>query len=122
VSALSSAVAHLILVRPYGALMILPMMGFVLVLFVGGIISGVALYAFSSLRHLSPFAFVPIIASLCALVLCWGIAVGLDRAFASERISGLGFLGGYAVGGLLSAWLGYRFALWLRGRMVVHRL
>src|ERR1700730_11901751 len=97
--------------------MILPMMGFVFVLFVAGIISGILLYAIRSLRHLSPFACVPIIASLGALLFCWGLAVGLEHAFTSERIGGLGFFGGYALGGILGAWLGYRLALSLRARM-----
>jgi hypothetical protein len=102
--------------------MILPMMGFVFVLFVAGIIGGIVLYACSSLRHLSPFAFVPIVASLGALLLCWGLAVGLERAFASERAGGLGFFGGYALGGILGTWLGYRLALSLRARMFVNGL
>jgi hypothetical protein len=102
--------------------MILPMMGLVFTLFVAGIIGGVAMYALRPLRHLSPFALVPIIGSLGALLLCWGLAVGLERAFTSERAGGLGFFGGYAFGGLLGAWLGYRLALSLRARMFVNRL
>src|ERR1700730_14586765 len=95
--------------------MVVPMMGFVVVLLAVGVLGGIILFTWKTLRHYSPFAPVAITGALGALILCWTLALGLERTFNSE-IGGAGFFGGYAVGGAVGAWLGYRVALLLRAR------
>ena len=70
--------------------MVLPMMGFVFVLLAAGVVGGSILFAWKPLRHFSPFALVAITGALGAVILCWTLAIGLERAFNSE-IGGIGF-------------------------------
>jgi hypothetical protein len=93
--------------------MILPMMGLAFVLFLGGIVGGILLYSRKSLRHLSPFAVVPVAAGVGAVFLCSILAIVLERAFNSE-VGGIGFFAGYAFGGLFGAWFGYKYAISFR--------
>jgi len=97
--------------------MILPMMGFVFVLFVAGSIGGGFLYAFTPLRPFSPFALAPIAGAIGALVSSCVLAIALEAAFGSLA-GGLGFFGGYSCGGLVGAWLGYRRAIAIRRQII----
>jgi hypothetical protein len=90
--------------------MILPMMGALFVLFVIGLFGGVILYVSKPFRRCAPFALVPAIAAIGALILSWTLALGLERALNSVA-GGYGFYGGYLLGSIFGAWLGYRFAL-----------
>jgi hypothetical protein len=89
------------------------MAGFVIVLFAAGVLSGIGMFLFAPLRPLSPFALVAVFASLGAALLCWIFGIGLERAF-GESAGGIGFFGGYILGGLLGALLGYKSAVSIR--------
>ena len=91
--------------------MILPMMGFLFTLFVGGVFGGVALAFVPAWRWLVPFALVPVLAAVGAFVSCWGSAIGLERLFSSVQAGGTGFIAGYPLGGLFGAALGFWLAL-----------
>lgn len=91
--------------------MILPMMGLLFVIFTIGVLCAVCLFMVRPWRRFAPFAGVPILASIGALVLSWGLAVGLEQIFASQSAGGIGFFGGYALGAVVGAALGYWLAL-----------
>jgi len=97
--------------------MILPMMGLLFAAFAAGIVGGIILCVVRSLRRFAPFALVPILAAVGSLSFCWGLAVGLERLFASEQAGRIGFLGGYVLGGLLGASVGAWLAIALTRRL-----
>jgi hypothetical protein len=91
--------------------MFMPMMGFLFMLFFGGLIAGLFLWVITPLRRFTRFALVPILASLIAFVASLGLAVSLEAISGSDSLGGLGFFGGYTLGGLGGAGLGAYFAL-----------
>lgn len=97
--------------------MILPMMGLLFAMFMAGALGAALLFIKRPWRRFSPFAWVPILGSTGALVLCWFLAVSLEQLLASPRAGGIGFFSGYVLGGLLGAALGYWLALRLTGRV-----
>lgn len=97
--------------------MILPMMGLLFAMFSVGALGVAFLFMKRSWRRLVPFAWVPVLASSGALILCWSLAVGLELLLASPRAGGIGFFAGYVLGGLLGAALGYWLALRFSGRV-----
>ena len=98
--------------------MILPMMGFLFTLGGGGLLAAVVLAIVPAWRRWVPFALVPVLAAVGAFVSCWGLAVGLERLFASGQVGGIGFFGGYLCGGLLGAALG----AWSAYRLIRRRV
>jgi len=92
------------------------MMGLLFSVFAAGIMCGIILCVVRSWRRHAPFALVPILASVGSLTFCWGLAAGLERLFASQRVGGIGFFGGYVLGGLLGAGVGIWLALGLTRR------
>ncbi len=97
--------------------MMLPMLGLLFMLFVAGLLSAPVLYLVPG-RRLAPFALVPIFGAVGAFVSCVGLSIGLEQLFASQRVGGLGFFGGYLLGGLLGASAGFRLARRLVRRQV----
>jgi len=96
--------------------MILPMMGLLFAVFAAGIVGGIILCLVRFLRRFAPFALVPVLAAFGSLLFCWGLAVGLECLFASQQAGGIGFFGGYVLGGLLGAGVGTWQALKLTRR------
>jgi hypothetical protein len=97
--------------------MILPMMGLLFTIFAAGATGGIILSLVRSLRRFAPFALVPVLAAAGSLLSCWGLAVGLERLFASQRAGGIGFFGGYVLGALLGTGVGTWLALVLTRRL-----
>lgn len=97
--------------------MILPMMGLLFAMFTVGALGAALLFIKRPWRRFVPFAWVPILASTGALVLCWVLAVSLEQFSASPRAGGIGFFSGYVLGGVLGAALGYWLALRFTGRV-----
>jgi peptidoglycan biosynthesis protein MviN/MurJ (putative lipid II flippase) len=97
--------------------MILPMMGLLFAMFTAGALGAAFLFMKRSWRRFVPFAWVPILASIGSLVLCWVLAVGLEQLFASPKAGGVGYFSGYFLGGLLGAALGHWWALRLTRRI-----
>lgn len=96
--------------------MVLPMFAFVLTLIVVG---GLASLVAAGDRHArwAPFiGFVFLFAGLGALFLSLGLVWLLGVIFRSRGGDGLGFLGGYAAGGLGGALLGLKHAFLRRRR------
>ena len=87
----------------------LPALVLLLLLFVAGLLSAPVLYLVPG-RRLAPYALVPIFGAVSALVSCVGLSIGLEQLFASQQAGGLGFIGGYLLGGLLGAGAGVRLA------------
>ena len=85
--------------------MILPMMGFLFVLFGIGAIGGFIAALGGSTRLVFPTAVALLLGSTSSCALSWGLAVGLESLFGSSDLGGIGFFGGYA-GGLLLGGLG----------------
>ena len=96
--------------------MILPMMSLLFTIFAAGTVGGIILCVVRSLRRFAPFALVPVLAAVGSLLFCWGLAVGLERLFVSQQAGGIGFFGGYVLGGLLGAGVGTWLALVLTRR------
>lgn len=96
--------------------MILPMMGLLFAVFAAGIVGGIILCLVRPLRRLAPFALVPVLAAFGSLLLCLSLGVGLERLFVSQQAGGIGFFGGYVLGGLLGAGVGTWLALKLTRR------
>ncbi len=101
--------------------MILPMMGFLLALIVMGIVAGLALLAIPQWRSFAGFALVPLLAGITSLCASWALGVGLEAAFNSDGAGGIGFFGGYALGGLLGAALGWAAAVRIKWRRQLTR-
>ena len=57
--------------------------------------------------------------ALGALALCCTLAIGLEWVFNSQTAGGIGFFGGYAFGGIVGAWGGYRAAIWIRAKIAL---
>ena len=93
----------------------LPALILLFLLFVAGPVSAFVLYLAPPCRYLVPFALVPVCASVGAFVLCVVLSMSLQQLFHSQQAGGLGFLGGYFLGGLLGAWAGGWIA-WRRVR------
>lgn len=100
--------------------MVLPMMGLLFTVFAAGVVGGMVLCLIRSLRRHAIFALVPVLAAVGSLLFCWGLAVGLERLFASQLAGGIGFFGGYVFGGLLGAGVGAWLALALARRLSPH--
>ncbi|HTV85045.1 MAG TPA: hypothetical protein VME63_06555 [Dyella sp.] len=79
--------------------MILPMMGLLFVAFAAAPLGAAMLYFVHPRRRLLPLALIPALAAVGSLLFCWGLAVGLERFFASQQAGGIGFFGGYVLGG-----------------------
>ncbi len=92
--------------------MILPMMGLLFSLFVIGIIGGVISLLLPPCRRFAPLVFlVPIFTSVAAFCCSCGLAIGLEKIFQSTAAGGIGFFGGYSLGGLVGGGLGLVLAL-----------
>ena len=85
------------------------MMGFLFMMFVAGLGLGAVLALVPSWRRRAPLALIPVLASLGSCAGAWGGAVGLE-ALISSRAGGVGFFGGFMMGGLLGAGAGLRIA------------
>ncbi|HEX8493696.1 MAG TPA: hypothetical protein VF658_12690 [Pyrinomonadaceae bacterium] len=93
------------------------MMGFLFALIVVGSLG--SLVAIGDPKHatLAPYiGFVCLFAGLGALCLSWGLVL-VSEALHSETLSGLGFFGGYAVGGLGGGVWGFSKAYRHRARL-----
>ena len=87
--------------------MVLPMMGLLFALIVVGGLG--SLVAIGDPKHAALalyIGFVCLFAGVGALCFSWGLAL-FGEALHSETLSGLGFFGGYALGGLGGAALGF---------------
>ena len=92
--------------------MLLPMFGLILALIVvGGLASLVAVGDPYHARFAPYVGFTSLSAGIGALCLSLGLALSLGYVLGSERWSGPGFFGGYAVGLLGGAVIGFRHAL-----------
>ena len=93
----------------------MPLMGFTFVLIiVGAIVTVAAIAGARVFRYsiLAPFVgFVCLFAGLGALALSSGLAILAEELVGSGSLEGLGFFGGYALGGLGGAVIGFRRAL-----------
>ena len=91
--------------------MILPMMGLLFVVCAAGLLTAAILAIARPWRWCVPVALVPVLAAVGAFAFCWGLALGLERMFHSQQAGGVGFFGGYIVGGVLGGsvgtWLAY---------------
>jgi hypothetical protein len=96
--------------------MILPMMAFLFALIAIGSVAGLALSAIPQSRRFAGFALVPFLAGVTSLCASWGLAVGLEAAFSSDNAGGIGFFGGYMLGGLSGAALGWVAAVRIKRR------
>ena len=85
--------------------MILPMMGFLFVLFSIGAVGGIVAALGGGGRIALPAAVALLLGSTSSCALSWGLGVGLESLFGSSELGGTGFFGGYA-GGLLLGGLG----------------
>jgi hypothetical protein len=94
--------------------MMMPMVGFLFALIVVGGLASLIAKADPHAR-LAPFLGFPLLfAGLAAFCLSMGLGTlgeYLDRTLGTHFLSGLGFLGGYTLGGLGGALLGLRKAL-----------
>lgn len=82
--------------------MILPMMGFLFTLFALGILLGFISLLIPHLRFLAGYVFFPpVLGAIGAFTLSWGLALYGERFFNSETVGGLGFFGGYFLGGFM---------------------
>lgn len=87
------------------------MMGMCLALCALGFGAGVVALFVPRLRRFSAFAFLlPLLSGIGALALAWGLAVFVEKVTGSSNAGGLGFFGGYAVGGLGGAVVGFVLA------------
>ena len=97
--------------------MLLPMMGILFLLIIVGVFAGVVCLLFRRLRSWALFvALPPVLAGAFSFALCWGLSLSIDRLFHSNRWAGVGFFGGYVVGGLLGGGIGLLLALKVRSR------
>ena len=79
--------------------MLLPMFGFILALIVVGGLASLVNVGDPHHARLAPYiGFISLFAGIGALCLSFGVALSLSYILGSERWSGLGFFGGYAVG------------------------
>lgn len=100
--------------------MLLPMFGFILALIVtGGLASLVAVGDPRHARRALFIGFVALFAGLGALLLSLGLAWLLGAIMHSDAAAGVGFLGGYVLGGIGGAAFGLKRALLRRRRLEV---
>jgi len=93
--------------------MVMPMMGFLFFLFIAGIWNAIMLILLSFIKPLrflrrivACFVLIPIFSSFVSFCLSWGLSIGLEEIFSSS-IGGIGFFGGYLLGLLIGACLGF---------------
>ncbi len=97
--------------------MVLPMFGFAsLLLVVGGLATLVAVGDPQHARIAPYLGFIFLFAGLGALLLCVGLALP-GAVLRSERLTGLGFFAGYAIGGVAGGVLGLTTAIKRRQRI-----
>jgi hypothetical protein len=98
--------------------MIMPMVGFVLMLVVvGGLASLVAAADGRYVRLAIYIGPIFLFAGLAALLLSMGLAVFCEQVLGLRALSGLGFFGGYGVGIIGGAALGLRRAVNIQRRI-----
>lgn len=88
------------------------MMGLLFTLFAVGLLGAVVLCIVPRWRWLAPLALIPVLGSVGAFALCWGLAISLEQLPNSAQLSGFGFFGGYVLGGLMGAGVGC-WSAWL---------
>ncbi len=97
--------------------MVLPMMGFVFMLMVVGGLASLVAAADGRYARLAVYVGpTSLFAGLAALFLSVGLAVFCEQVLGSRLLSGLGFFGGYSVGILGGAGLGFRRAVGIERR------
>jgi len=82
-------------------------MGFLFALIGVAFFAGVGLFVVPQSRPFAGLALVPLLAGVTSLCASWGLAVGLEAAFSSGNAGGVGFFGGYVIGGLSGAAVGW---------------
>ena len=96
----------------------MPMLGFVTVLIVVGGLATLVAVADPLHARIAPYlGFVFLFAGLGALLLCLSLAL-TGELLTSEKLAGLGFFAGYAIGGLGGAVFGFTQAIKRRHRIV----
>jgi hypothetical protein len=103
--------------------MLLPLMGLLFALFLGGLAAGVLCFLIPRLRQWAPLvAFPSILAALLSFCLGWGLALGLEKLLHSEPLAAIGFFGGLLLGGVGGALLGLLLAVRLRRSLMRTKL
>jgi hypothetical protein len=97
--------------------MLFPMMGLLFVTVAVGVAAGIFFALVKPLRKWALFvALPPILGGLVSFASSWGLSLSLEQLLHSERWAGVGFFGGYVVGGLLGCGAGLLIALKTRRR------
>lgn len=97
--------------------MLLPMMGFLFSLVVVGFLLGFSLFLMPRARRLALIVMLPLVLSgVFALLLSWGLSIGVESYLHSDHLAGIGFFTGYFGGGALGAIIGLIVAIWASNR------
>lgn len=97
--------------------MLLPMMGFLFSLVVVGLLLGFVLFLIPRARRLALIVMLPLVLSgVFALLLSWGLSIGVESYLHSEYLAGIGFFTGYFGGGVLGLGIGLIVATWAGNR------